>query len=47
MCHFCALGRRYVTFTYRVSDVTYNVGELDVYDVAKLALHKYDNPSGA
>ena len=34
-------------FTYGVSDVTYNVREFDTYDVAKWALHKFDNPSGA
>ena len=43
----CAPGRRYVTFTYGVSDVTFDNGEFDKDDVTKWALLKFDNPSGA
>ena len=42
-----ALCQWYVTFTYGLSDVTYNVRGFDIDNVAMWAFHKFDNPSGA
>ena len=49
MCHFLVLsvGDMWRLPTGCPTDVTYDVGELDIYGVAQWGLHMFDNLSGA